>query len=323
MCDANIVSYFKNTLIPAYSGLDSLSRIKVISFLAGISAAYKTNLPLEAKADCREQFNSGRNSTIKGKFLAAFKYGQVNINNAYFDAGLNLAWKTLYDLVYSPVDRSLQDRSSIIILGVDPSHDINHKVVVDMVNIINYEFKHELNGKPTYSYWTKAIREGAMEQKNSVERELIMAEHIGIALGYYLDLPSSDVTSVNSFYEVAHRPQVALFLSAINELININIDETIKVAKAVWLNRADIVAGTFTPVCVLSKLVHPNNEDVPKLFKEEGWLDKIMDGADLFEKMIKEVKSIQDPANADVREAMHIAPEVPVNGFNLMRNLMG
>lgn len=323
MCDANIVSYFKSKLIPAYSGLDSLSRLKVISFLAGIAAAYKTNLPLEAKTDCREQFNGGRNSAIKGKMLAAFKYGQVNINNTYFEAGLNLSWKTLYDLVYSPVDRSLQDRAHIVILGVDPSHEIDVGKVVENVNLINYEFKNDLNGKVTYSFWSKAIKDGLLAQKNSVERESIIAEHIGVALGYYLDIPSSDVNSLNSFYETAHRPQVALYLSAVNELININIDTACKVAKAVWLNRVDIVAGTFTPSCVLSKLVHPANTDVPKAFREEGWLDKIMDSAELFETMITEIKSIQEPENADVRTAMHFAGEVPVDGFNLMRNLMG
>lgn len=323
MCDANIVSYFKSKIIPAYAGLDSLSRIKVISFLAGIAAAYKTNLPMEAKTDCREQFNSGRHSVIKGKMLAAFKFGQVNINNTYFDAGLNLAWKTLYDLAFSPVDRSLQDRASIITLGVDPSHEINLNVVIDMVNLINYEFKNDLNAKVTHGYWSKAIANGGMSQLNSVERENLIAEHIGTALGYYLDIPSSDVTSLNSFYETAHRPQVALYLSAVNELMHINIDLAIKVAKTVWLNRADIVAGTFTPVCVLAKLVHVKNDEVPTLYRQEGWLDKIMDCADLFETMIKEVKSIQDPENADVRNAMHYAEEVPVDGFNLMRNLMG
>lgn len=323
MCDANIVSYFKSTLIPAYSGLDSVSRLKVISFLAGIASAYKTNLPIEPNADCREQFNSGRNSQIKGKMLAAFKWGQVSINNAYYEAGINLAWQTLYDLVYSPVDRSLQHRASMITLGLDADHVIDTTAVVETVNLIHYEFKHLTDGKVTYSFWSKELTKGKLQQANSVERERILAEHIGTALGYYLDIPSSDVTSLNSFYETAHRPQVALYLSAVNELMHINIDLAIKTAKTIWLNRAAIVAGTFTPVCVLSKLVLPGNDDVPSLFKQEGWLPKIMDTADLFEKMILEVKSIQDPENADVRTAMHYAEEVPVNGFNLMRNLMG
>lgn len=322
MCDANIVSYFKSTLIPAYAGLDSITRLKVISFLAGVASAFKTNLPIEPKTDCREQFMAARNSNIRDKMLRTFQDGQVTINGAYYDAGLNLSWRTLYDLVYSPVDRRLQHCASLLILGVDPSRDVDTNIIIKLVNAISYEFKHDITGQVTTSFWSQGIRDGLMEQLNSVERENTIAEHVGIALGYYLDLPSSDVNSLNSFWEVTHRGQVMLYLSAVNEHMYLNIDKAADIAKLVWLNRAEIVAGTFTPVCVLSKLALAENEDVPQAFKDEGWLPKILDTADLFEKMICEVKSIQEPENADVRTAMHAAPSVPVNGFNLMRNLM-
>lgn len=322
MCDANIVSYFKSTLIPAHAGLDSITRLKVISFLAGVASAFKTHLPVEPKTDCREQFTAGRNSNIRDKILRTFADGQVNINGAYYDAGLNLSWRILYDLVYSPVDRSLQSCASLLILGVDPQHEIDTDIVIGLVNAINFEFKHDLTGKVTTSFWSRGIKDGWMEQMNSAERENIIAEHVGIALGYYLDQPSSDVNSLNSFWTVTHQNQVMLYLSAVNEHMHINIDKAADVAKLIWLNRAELVAGTFTPVVVLSKLVIPTNPDVPQLFKDEGWLPKIMDNADLFEKMICEVKAIQEPENADVRVAMHAAPGVPVNGFNLMRNIM-
>ena len=302
MSTAKTVSYFRTHIVPAYAGLDALSRNKIISFLAGIATAHMVNVPITSDADCRDRFMGARSNQIKGKILAAFKWGQVNITEAYFDAGLNLAWHVLYDVVYSPIDKRLQHQASVFTFGIEDNQDLYIDLIIKTINHLNYEYHNGCTGKYIASLWGKEITLGQFEQLNDVARKDLFSSYFGIALGYYLDLPSSDVNSASSFFEAAHRGFVGNIASAVNESVQLNLDIVLKTAKTIWLHRASVIAREFPTIMVLSKIANPFNDTVPKKFTEEGWLPKIMDCADLFETMVSEINSMQDPDVIDAHD---------------------
>ena len=99
MCDRNIVSFFTTEIEPALQGFDALTRLRAISFLAGITSAIKSRIPNEHNADLETQFMSGRSNKDRDRMWSSFNE-RFYLASDYFNIGLNATYRVLYDSVH-------------------------------------------------------------------------------------------------------------------------------------------------------------------------------------------------------------------------------
>lgn len=307
MCDRNIVTYFKTRVEPALQGYDALTRIKALSFLAGLTAAIKSNIPHEPQLDLETQFTSGRRNKERDRMLRSFQ-DEFAIGPEYFNQGINATYRTLYDSVHLPRDNI--STTGIYRLGVAFSHALDSEALNRTIFMVNRGIKRPELVPALVSYWTSRIIQAPFLEFNSIERSKAVADYLAIGLAYALPLPSTDTDSPATFFDMNYFLLAGTVVSAVHEVVPVDLDRALAMAKQIWLNRANATLGDYDVGYVLAEVTAPTNGYVPGSLLAEPWLAKLTAVAPLLTQMLVEVKSIQDADNVGTRLFMHQHPSL-------------
>lgn len=319
MCDRNIVSFFTTEIEPALQGFDALTRLRAISFLAGVTGAIKSRIPNEHNADLETQFMSGRHNKDRDRMWSSFNE-RFYLASDYFNIGLNSAYRVLYDSVHLPI--SSISETGIFKLNVDFRSDIQAVPMAKSIELCTRIVRQGILIDSLISYWRTEIIQPPFLNMNDVQREIARTEHIAIGLAYALDLPTSQFDNASNYYDVAHRAEVGTILSYIHENLTLDIDAALAIVKQIWTNRANALLGEYDVTYVLGQVTSPTNTYVPKRVLQEKWLAKLLDVAPLLTRMLLEVRSIQDGDTANTRIAMHGLPNLSTSAAPVLANII-
>lgn len=320
MCDENIVTYFSNKIVPAAKGYDTLTGIRIVSFLAGVIAACKSHIPLEPSPDKEVMFMSVRDNPERDRMYRTFEK-RMYLGKEYFNLGINSAYRTMYDSVHLPIAN--MSATGLYTRGCE----LRQPILTEQISrTIRYLAEVIRRGRPVdliYTTWQQYITQQPLVDLNNGDRSRTAMEHIAVALGYVLELPAAATESLSGYYDSTHRAEVGRILSACNEHILIDLDAAFVIVKQVWLNRANVTTGQIDMGWLLQNLWVEQNQYIPVRHYKDGWITTLKDFVAEMQQLVIEVNSIQDADNPLVRVLMHNNPQLSTAAADTLNTILG
>lgn len=319
MCDENIVTYFCNKVVPISKGYDTLTSIRTVSFLAGVIAAIKTHIPLEPSPDKELMFMGMRQNKERDKMYSTFE-NRMYMGKEYFNLGINAAYRTMYDSVHLPVANL--SASGLYTRGCELRLPIQKDHIGKTIQYLAAVVRRGNDPSIVYTKWQQYLSEQPLNDLNNSQRSRTAMEHIAVALGYVLELPSATADSLSGFYDGTHRAEVGRILSAINEHLMIDVDAAFAIIKQVWLNRATVTTGDVDVLWLLQNLWTEHNQYIPVRHYKGGWMATLKDYVEPMQKLVTEINSIQSNDETMVRVLMHNNPNISTSAADTFRKIL-
>ena len=290
MSESKIVTFFKTKIEPGLQGFDSATRIKALSFLAGVALAMKTHIPAQHNQELEVQFMSARLNPERDKLIRAMSEA-FYFSSEYFNLGLNSTYRTIYDTIHLPLGNI--SKTGIYRLGIDFCPAIDDEALKTTIVTIDRIIRGVMDVIGLVSFWRTRILQPPFLDLTVQTRSTALAEHLGVGLAYAFDLPSTEVTSLSTYYDMTHRISAGDIISAVNESVPVDIDRALLVTKTIWLNRATAAYGPAHVEYLLAQVTTPFNQYLPTKVLEETWLAKLVEFGPLLDQMLTELRSIQ------------------------------
>ena len=320
MCDENIVTFFSNKIVPVAKGYDTLTGIRLVSFLAGVIAACKTHIPLVPSPDKEVMFMGMRENRERDKMYKSFEE-RMYLGKEYFNLGINSAYRTMYDSVHLPVAN--MSGSALYTRGCELRHPILTEQVSRTIRYLAEVIRRGRSVDLIYNTWQQYITQEPLIDLSNSDRSRTAMEHVAVALGYVLELPAAATESLSGFYDSTHRAEIGRILSEFNEHILIDIDAAFVITKQVWMNRANVTTGIVDMAWLLQNLWTEQNQYIPVRHYKDGWIAAVKDFVAEMQKLITEVNSIQDAENPLVRVLMHNNPQLSTSAATTLNDILG